>query len=789
MKNQWMEMLVLNNLSLTRNSEFIEKTYDYVIGDKNKSLGYIDFILEDKSHYPPASTAINYINDKPFVDRDGDFLIGNSGGILFKWDFVFVNTEEFSPAALHFEKYGRYTNTVKGSIEYKIFWATELQRRRKGFTRNCKLLVKDIVEYYNPKTTEDRKKELLKPIRIPGEFYTYLNYSRIERTPNEAEAEALRKEGMTRVKTVEAFPRFWDGDYWAFKVDEFAVDNEANNITAKSRRKGYSYKKGSKTANTLNLIPKSTVINVADDIAYLTDSGALTYMVKVNLDWLENKTYWKRGYLKETLDNLELGYKKKSESNKPFGHRSKLLSYSINRNTSVAIGKKAIEINIEEAGKCPNMKQFIEVTLSNMESGAIQIGTFNIWGTGGTKGANWEDFERIFRNPRDIKALEFENIWDFDKRHETCGFFHPQVLNLEPYVVDGNTLHFEAFRYDYKDKAKVKIDKPNDDFIIYCAQRANTPSEAFINTTENLFASPELNKFVTDVRIDSKYHGYTDGWYLDTAQGVKFYDKHKCITERVFNGKFHEFIVDVPHRNTTDIHGCVREFLVPFRNREGNIPDDLYFITVDPYGVNKKQSEITDKHSLYSIQVWMRDNALTPYRGKRLVAEYVGRLNTMKDNDKLLLLFCKRWNAKALVETNRGETISNFKAWKERGRLLTNPTAYIDSSVITNEDLSNYGMSIGGAEVKYTGLTLLKDFIYEVLDLSDDGEFIRLYEIHSLPFLLELQRYNSTGNFDRISTAILAMYEFKKDEFKKRTGLFKTSTTKNKKLYNKLTRN
>ena len=34
-------------------------------------------------------------------------------------------------------------------------------------------------------------------------------------------------------------------------------------------------------------------------------------MVKVTLDWYEDKTYWRRGYLSENFDKgIELGYKK-----------------------------------------------------------------------------------------------------------------------------------------------------------------------------------------------------------------------------------------------------------------------------------------------------------------------------------------------------------------------------------------------------------------------------------------------------------------------------------------------
>lgn len=72
-------------------------------------------------------------------------------------------------------------------------------------------------------------------------------------------------------------------------------------------------------------------------------------MVKVNLDWYEDKTYWRRGYLSENFDKgIELGYKKSKEGQKAFGFRSKLLSVAIGKNESAAVGKKAIETDLRK---------------------------------------------------------------------------------------------------------------------------------------------------------------------------------------------------------------------------------------------------------------------------------------------------------------------------------------------------------------------------------------------------------------------------------------------------------
>lgn len=767
----------MNLISLTKSKEWLKDNFDYDVEDKTKSNPFINYILEDKHDYPKCNTVFNENINRNYIDEHDDFLIGNSGGLLLNWDFVFINTDIFCESAKHFTKYKTYCTFPKDSLEYKTFWAKETYRRKFGMTANCKLLIQDIPEYFSINTSDKRKKELLKPLTITGDHYSYLNYGRIERTPNEDERKSLDKQGLFKTKTIEDFPRFWDGDYWAYKIDLFCTLNEFNLVSAKARRKGYSYKKSNQSANLLNLNKTVTVINVADDIKYLTDKGALTYMTKINLDWYENNTYWRRGYLSEPLDEIELGYKKKHEGNKSFGYRSKLLSYAINKNTSVAVGKKAIKVNVEEAGKCPKMPEFLDVTFSNLESGAFKIGGFDIWGTGGTKGVNWQYFEQIFYNPKSINGLCFENVWDDDKRHEVCGWFHPQILNYEPYVVDGNSLLFDSFIEDLKDKQKAKLTKDNSNYTIHCAQRANKPSEAFINTTENLFADPTLNAWINDLKTDSKYKFYKDGWYVKKDNKIIFADKETCIVERLIPS-WHDFITDVPHTNKTDINGCVREYFSPYY-KNGEIPKGLYFITVDPYGVNKDKQDVTDKHSLYSFQVWMYDNGIAPYEGKKLMAEYTGRLNSMKDNDMLLLYACLRWNAKALVEINRGETVSNFKTWGKKDLLLTDPRDYLTNEVVNRIKESRIGMNIGDGETKLNGLTYLKDFIYEKIGISNDESIrLRLESIYSLPFLLELQRFTSTGNWDRISTAILAMYEFKKEALKKRKPI-EESNSKN----------
>lgn len=1099
-------------------------------GYKRGDIPFIDYLCEDKSKYPKASEGISYITNKPLYDPDNDFLIGNSGGILMNIDFIVINIERLSKAADTFDEYGTYCDYDPSTPAYESFWQRETSRRKKGVFIKAKLYYKDIPKFFDADTTDEERESLLQPLRITGAHYTYLNYGRIERTPNDKERARLKREGAEHVETVMGFPRYWDGDYWNFKIDEFIANNKFHLTKAKARRKGFSYKRGSQAANTINLFPNVTVTLAADQLAYLTDKGATTFMAKKCLDHFEEHTFWKRGYISEAIDDILMGYRVSTKGLKNFGWLSNLYSVAIGKNESAAVGKKAIEIDFEEAGKCvakgtrfimfdgsiknvedivagdvlmgpdskprtvlatthgidnmykvipengiehivnskhpirtiyrkaygnivreelitapnhiktlslhprwrecyalekvngiefehkdvlidpyifglwigdgdkdsarftnpdievidalkefanannlvcniynhstsklakrisftkkdcslnwfrqaldamgvkdnkfipknyictdresrlqflagiidtdgnydarkhnfeiiqklesvtagivyiarslgikttvktkvvngctyyrifllnkgwiiptkvkrkqcpeytalqknplecrfdiesigkdeyygfevdgdslclledftifhncPNLQKALDVTLSNTESGAISVGTIRVYGTGGTKGANWAAFSKAFYNPKMNKMLCMENVWDINKRHEVCGFFFPQVWDCEPYVERGNSIIFTAYAWDKQDKENHFHNNDSETHIIYKAQRANTPAEAFINTTENMFASPELNLHVSDLINDNATRFFQDGWIvvndLGNSNRAEFIPKAECIKRNIFGkGKFHEFVNQVPHGSRDDTHGCVRMYYRPFLVN-GEVPKDLYFVSVDAYKVDKAQKDVTDKHSLYSAQVWMRSNTITPYPNQKLlVCEYIGRLDTMEQNDIVTMGMCLMYNAECCPEAGTGETVSNFIKYKLRRYLMLDPTN-ANTRKLTNPNNNDYGIVIGDGDKKYNGLRMLKEFIYEPLSYTADGKPIRrLKSISSVRLLLECQRFTAEGNFDHISAAIVAMYVFLADSLNTKRLVEGNTENNDRRIANRLNR-
>lgn len=720
----------------------------------------IDYINSDLSLYSTATS-------KGYIDEDDDFLIGDSGGFLMKMDFVVVNSYLFTEVADTFRSRcssvikddGYYLKAGVNTIEYKNFWKREIRRRRTGLTQNCKLYRKDI-EKYNACATDDDRLLFLHPLHITGDHYNYLNYGRISRTPDTTEKEQLLKIGRFKQKLIVSFPRFWDYDYWNFKVDEFVTKNNFHLAKAKARRKGYSNKRGSQGANTINLNKEVTIIFAASDLKYLTAGGATTDMLKRNLDWYENKTHWNRGYLSEDLRDIELGYKDTKKGNQKFGHRSHAISVSAFNNPDCAIGKQAIEVDAEEAGRFNNLQEFLNVTMSATEDGTDSIGTIRIYGTGGTKGANWAPFCNCFFNPAANDMMPFENIWDVNSRHSVCGFFHPQIADMAPYIdKHGNSMYVSAFCEDARKKENAKKSKNAEDYAIYVSQRANSPGEAFNTDNDNIYSSQALNEHIRWVRLNQNTIHYRDGQFLSEGTPKNGYTT-AFVTNEILSSrgdKIHDYITNVPFTAKDDVYGCWRIYNEP-QYINGVIPDNLYCVVIDSVGKDKTIKEVTTKNSLNAIYVISCPNSIG-IAPDIIQAIYVGRRDhSLTSASEEALKSAIFYGCKVLPETDRGSVVQDFKTWGLANKLVKNPLIALSTKV--KESISNeYGIYIGEGDNAVDATINLYNWLYEKINVNPDGTFVyRLHYIFDLPTLIEIQSYNSKGNFDRQSA--LRIYPF-----------------------------
>jgi len=707
---------------------------------------FLEYIEE-----PDKEKKYKKASDCGWYDPHNNFLIGDSGGFLLNIrPGKFVNTELFNEAARTYQATGRYTQFKVDSIPHRQFRRRECDRRRNGFSAPC---------WQNPDGS-------IEDVWITGGHYNFLNYTRMERTD---ESSVIVTEHGATAKKIYSFPSFIDAQFWTWQIIEFCRRNGLHLIIDKTRRGGFSYIMAADSSNEVNLSKHKVVIHVAADNKYLIKQGGLSDFAVNNLKFFEEKTPFKRGIYSPTTDSFKLGYRMKNGVEADDSWSSSLLSVSANNNPDCAIGKDAVTIKVEELSTMQNFDEFMNVTEPTMTVGTRTTGTLMAWGT--ATAANMQIFEQNFYNPRAFRFMAFENVFDNDARNEVCGFFKSYAWGLEGEIdgvkgfdEDGNS----NLRIGLKLAARERIEKKKTaktfaEYLNYLGQRALFPAESFSSASENIFSSEALNKFEDKLRIDNSYKFYTDGELFEDGTRKIYFKSNARIRIENPDMKTYDYIQGVPRRGNEDPHGCIRVWFAP-EYEETYIGDRLirsilpgtYVAVYDPVGIDKDKKEITDRHSHNSIFVIEMPRERNGFKPK-LCAAYYGRTERLEEADEKFYRLCKWYNCigTGLVEINRGETISNFRKWKATKYLGYEPL-YVWDSAVKEKVSTSYGYNIGSNSKKLDGLRLLKEFLYEVIGKNEFGEDIYVFErFLDYQTILELKKFNSEGNFDRISSLIL----------------------------------
>ena len=720
-----------------------------------RTYPFLEYINEDKSHYKHAK-------DEGYDDPDDLFLIGDSGGFLLNIQpgDKFINTYLFTEMADFYRKYKKYTNYKEDSIPHRQLRKREEYRRLNGFTAPCLL-----------------RNGVVQNVRITGHHYNFLNYTMMEQLDT-SKTKAGNKASVG-AKHYD-FSKFIDAQFWTFHIIDFAKRNGFHLIIDKTRRGGFSYIMAAKSANTLNLQPRKVVIHVAADKKFLTATGGLTDFTINNLRFYETKTPFVKGILSTDKENFRLGFKLPNGVVSPKAWQSALFSVSAMNNPDCAIGKDAIDVNVEELSTMENFDDFMAVTEPAMRTGSYVTGNLTCWGTA-TSG-NMQVFEQNFYSPKSFHFMPFENVWDKDSRNEICGYFKAYAWGLQGQLgdkfamdKDGNSDLETGLRIAYNERIiKKQTAKTFADYINYLGQYALMPAESFSSATENIFSSEELLAWEERLRTDNSFKFYVDGWLFENSGKVEFKTNARIEAEGgVFNKDYWDWIEGVPRKGHEHPHGCIRKWFnpmkVPYHDKQGQLitgtPPGMYSISYDPVGVNKENKLITNKHSHNSINVWMNPCQYNGFK-TALVCAYYGRPEKLEEADKVCLLLAKYYNCIGTtgVEINRGETVSNFTKWKALKYLMKDPVQIWDTT-LKGATVGTYGVNMGDGAKKLEGLRLLKEMLYTVVGKDDLGNDVYLFQtIYDYQTILELKKWNALGNFDRVSQMIIRALQWKLED-------------------------
>lgn len=720
---------------------------------------FLTFIKENKEHYKTAAEA-------GFVDPWNNFLIGDSGGFLMNIrPGKFINTNLFTEMADKYKNDERYTSYKIDSIPFRQLRKREARRRAYGMEAPC---------WLNPDNS-------ISNVHISGDYYNFLNYTKM-RMVDDATIQSTDK--VTTATKMFGFPHFIDAQYWTHAVLEFAENNGFHIIIVKTRRGGFSYLMAARAANRVNLRKHTVFINVAADSKYLTQKGGLTDFATNTLKFYEESNLFKRGIFSPTITDFRLGYRLKSGVEADDSWQSSLISVSANNNPDCAIGKDAVGVNVEELSTMQNFDEFMTVTEPAMTVGDITTGMLCAWGT--ATATNMQIFEQNFYNPKAFNFMPFENVWDKDARNEVCGFFKSFAWGVEGFAdgkpgVDkwGNSnLEIGLKIAERGRKKKKETSKSFADYLNYIGQRAIFPAESFSSATENIFIGEEFNRWEERLRVDNDYKFYIDGQtFIDNGKVI--FKSNERIRREDPKAKTYDWINGVPRRSNEDPHGCLRVWFAPEYYEDyindrlvKSIPPGTYVAVYDPVGINKEKKEITLKHSHNAMYVFEMPSERNGYK-IRLCACYFGRPDELSQADYEFYKLCLWYNCvgTGIVEVNRGETVSNFRKWKATRYLAHEPLYVWDANI--KEKVSNtYGYIITEGQRKLDAIRLFKEFLWTEIGKDKDGNTIyNFHRIVDYQSILEIKKWNSEGNFDRVSALLLLGIYWKSIDIKSKNEI------------------
>jgi len=711
----------------------------------------------------------------------------NTGKIrLYEWeDINFVNTEIISDAARYFKQYGSYNDIdpVKYPRAYAEWWDRWEYRRKHGIALPVKM--KDKSGGNSDKDIDN--------LWIPPKMVGHLNFGPITRTKDpdsisvkttiansldqrkkiakEAELKMLFA-GLSDKKVAEIthdFPDFWDGHYHTWLSLSFAEKIGLGVAVGKARRKGFSYVGAWDAFDEIDMQARITVLLIAYDSKYMTKGDGIMNMVYAYSDFINLHTDWAKHRLTENETELQFGFRYRG-SQADEGFLSKILALSAKDNPDCARGKMAKKIKYEECGTFPNLIETDGATKSSAESGGYTVGQSTYWGTVGSDDADYFGLSEIFYNPQGYDCLAFNNIHDKNAINTPCGLWYGQYQNYEGTIDKfGNSNKDEAKRLHEERKVLKYNNSTPSAYLKWVAERAVEPREAFNRGTQNIFKrhtdaiQARLDYLCSNANIGTERHGK-----LINDNGIV---RLKTLKEYENEGSsYHPPVYDTNDiiGKNYDLHGCIIEYESPFLVQVGNgikismeTPVGLYYIRHDPYATDKEGVDITSHDSLGVAYVYERTNMITPTRGDRLVASWIGRPETTDEyNEQLFMLaMYYRVEGRLLFENDRGQVAPYAKTHKLTRYLQSEP------EMLANQEISGktgrgYGFSIGkNIKRKLEGAKMLNDHLGQVNGNHDGIVTTFLSTIRCRRFLRELLRWNMKGNFDCISAQIIGEFQ------------------------------
>ena len=673
-----------------------------------------------------------YAKDRPRDDRGRIIVDLANPHILEDMDY-------FRPSAIHYEKYGTFTNlrpNANPNSEYGKWVREERRRIWDGYVRESD------GEW------------------VTGYMYWFLNYSPMMLSKiREYKDKNGKKRKSKRADRVEALPECWEGIYWRFHcLDQASNGGLYNNFEGgqhmaelASRGKGKSYS----LASILNHIfvvgeneeahEKVKGIVTAYQKEYLTKDGVLNKFVDM-ANFCATNTQFPRKRLKNSLQEMTwiMGYKD-VELDIERGTQNTVLGVSSKDDESKLRGKRAAKILIEEFGTFPRLVDLYNVLLPSVQEGDIVFGQIYMLGTAGDNESDFAGAQEIMYNSKGYNMYALPNVFDkYNQGKPYFVFFFPGYVNRKGcYNENGVSDVIKALIEILMNRYRVKYNSTDPNTIIKTiAEVPITPAEAIVKTGINMFPVADLTERIG--QLDANPTEYDDVYVGDLVFNKDGQVEYKPTSATP--------IRDFPHKDNK-IEGAIEIYQLPEIDRNTGKPyNDRYILGADPY--DDDESNTMSLGSIFVLDLWT----------DRIVAEYTGRPPFADDYYEICRKLCLFYNGRLNYEYNKKGLFSHFST-RNSLYLLTDVLEFLKEKQMMKDGYGNKSKGTNASPaINAYARSRLRSWLLAPVPIMQtiDGEekevmVPRLFTVRNRALLKELINYNSEGNFDRISAMGMLM--------------------------------
>ena len=644
---------------------------------------------------------------------------------------ILEDMDYFRPAAIHFQKYGCYTQlrpNPNPNSEYGKWIREEIRRSWHGYVR--------------PSDGE----------WIPGDYYYYLNYCPIQLIKKLPNGQSIR--------TID-FPRVWDGQYLVqhYLYNARLHGHHASELA--SRGKGKSYMgagllaKRFKLGESENVRQKVMSAVTASDRKYIWGPNQILNMFKYDIDFQSQHTQFPRQLLTDSAQALmwESGFKDK-ETGVRKGTQNAVVGVTTGVNQDKLNGSRGVLYLIEEAGIFSNLNNLYQMIRPSVEDGKDVYGLIFMYGTAGDDMSDFTSLQEIMYNPDGYNMEKNENVWDKEGQgRKYFTFFYPAYLNRANCMdKEGNSNVTKALLEICQDRYKVKYNSSDINAITKrISQYPITPQEAIIRAHATIFPITELNERLNQIDNNPNF-------YDQTYVGDLVFNSNGEVE---FSPSSAKPIRDFPTKDNK-VTGAIEIFDLPIKNSEGKIPTGRYIAGADPY--DDDVSNTMSLGTVFVMDTWT----------DTIVAEYTGRPTFANDYYEICRKLCLFYKASLMYENNKKGLFGYFSMMNCVYLLADTPEYLKAKQLIKETGYGNKAKGIGisgGGTLKGYGYERIQSWLmtpFTTIEKDSEGKEFEvtlpnLYRLKNRALIKELILWNPNINVDRIMALVqLILYREEK---------------------------